>query len=230
MTTSSQFRGTGPAALNTGEYTHSFDQTKSLGAKVSAARTADQTEIALFWADGPATCTPPGHWHLIAGVVSQQKGYGLLDDARLFALLSLAQADAAISAWDMKRTYFNWRPITAIRKADTDGNPHTVKDPAWEPLIATPAFPDYVSGHSCFSEASAEILKRFTGNDQAAFSVGSDGMPGTSRSFTTFSAAADEAGLSRIYGGIHFQFSNKDAQQAGRKLAQQAFTKYLTKI
>jgi hypothetical protein len=230
MTSSSQFRGNGPPKCTTGEYQKAYDDVKSLGSKTSTTRTAEQSQIALFWGDGPATCTPPGHWCIIAHGVSLAKGWTLIENARAFALLALALADAAIAAWDMKFTYWSWRPITGIPKGSTDGNPHTTGDPIWQPLLTTPNFPDYVSGHSTFSEASAEVLKHLCGTDQVPFSTTSDALPGATRSFQTFSEAADEAGRSRIYGGIHFNFSNQDGQQAGRKLAQQACTRFLKKI
>ena len=114
-------------------------------------------------------------------------------------------ADAAICAWDAKYTFDFWRPVTAIRNGEADGNPATDPDPAWTSFIATPPFPDYVSGHSTFSGAAAGVLAHFYGTDDIAFAAGSDFLPGVQRSFTSFSAAAEEAALSRLYGGIHYR-------------------------
>src|SRR5262249_4192999 len=152
-----------------------------------SSRTAEQSLIALFWADGAGTETPPGHWNRIARVVSSQRGTSVMANARLFALLNIAMADAAICAWDAKYTYMFWRPVTAIRNGDTDGNAATVPDPAWSSFIVTPPFPDYVSGHSTFSGAASTVLAMFYGTDRVRFTVGSDGTPDVTRSFTRFS-------------------------------------------
>jgi hypothetical protein len=228
MTSGSQFRQAAPPTPISGEYTAAFGEVESLGRVDSATRTADQTQIALFWADGGGTATPPGHWHVIAQGIAQEKHLGLLDNARLFALLGIAGADAAIVSWDHKYSYNTWRPITGIQHADTDGNPATAADPSWTPLIATPPFPSYTSGHSTFSSASARVLALFFGTDQISFSTTSDGLPGVTRSFTRLSAAAEEAGQSRIYGGIHWQFDNQAGLASGRALADHVFFNFLT--
>src|SRR5262249_39646162 len=161
--------------------------------------------IALFWADGTGTETPPGHWNTIARRVSADRGTSVVGNARLFALLNMAMADAAICAWDAKYTYDFWRPVTAIRNGDTDGNaattpnPPAPADPSWTSFIVTPPFPDYVSGHSTFSGAASTVLAMFYGTNDVPFTVGSDGDAGATRSFQTFSAAATEAALSRLY-------------------------------
>jgi membrane-associated phospholipid phosphatase len=145
----------------------------------------------------------------------------------LFALLNITLADAAIAAWNMKFEYYLWRPVTAIREADLDGNAKTQKDVSWEPLINTPPFPGYVSGHSTFSSSAATLLKLFFGTDKVAFTTSSDGLPGVSRPFHSFSDAAAEAGQSRIYGGIHFDFDDEDGQKAGKQLANYIFSQNL---
>ena len=228
MTSGSQFRQGAPPTPLASEYTAAFQEVESLGRVNSAARTADQTQIALFWADGGGTATPPGHWHVIAQGISQEKHLGLLDNARLFALLAITGADAAIVSWDHKYAYNNWRPVTGIQHADTDGNPATTADPGWLPLIATPPFPSYTSGHSTFSGSSARVLGLILGTDQISFSTTSDGLPGVTRSFTRLSQAAEEAGQSRIYGGIHWQFDNKVGLASGRALAEHVFFNFLT--
>src|SRR5262249_46300180 len=139
------------------------------------------------------------------------------EDARLFAELDIAMGDAAILAWDAKYTYGTWRPITAIAAAATTGNPNVEADPNWTPLLVTPNFPEYVSGHSTFSAAAATILTAAFG-DHYSFSTDSPSLAGVTRSFSSFYEAAAEAGQSRIYGGIHFQFSNQDGQKAGTAL------------
>ncbi len=212
------------------QYTAAFNEVKLLGKVDSTARTADQTQIALFWADGGGTATPPGHWHAIAEGISAAQKLSLVQNARLFALLGIAVADAGIVAWDAKYHYNLWRPITAIRNADTDGNPTTDPDTTWTPLITTPNFPSYISGHSTFSSAAARLLGLFFGSDTFNFSTTSDGLPGVQRSFTSFSQAAAEAGQSRIYGGIHWQYDNTAGLAAGRAIAEQVFFNVLTPV
>lgn len=229
MTSGSQFRPVAPPILNSAEYAAEVNQVKDLGGKDSAIRTAEQTEIARFWADGAGTYTPPGHWNAIAQDVSLSRGSSILEDARLFALLNIALADAAIVAWDAKYAYNLWRPITAIRQADTDNNPQTTADPNWDSLIATPPFPEYVSGHSTFSGAAAAILTDFFGNN-VNFTTDSIGLPGVSREFDSFYQAAEEAGMSRIYGGIHFLSANLNGLAAGRDLGNYVVDNFLEAI
>jgi membrane-associated phospholipid phosphatase len=226
MTNGSQFRPSGPPTLNSDKYAADFNQVKTLGAKNSPVRTTDQTEIAQFWSDGAGTYTPPGHWNAIAEEVATKRNTSLVDEARLFALLNIALADAAIAAWDAKYTYEFWRPVTAIQQADFDNNPQTTADTAWDSLIGTPPFPEYVSGHSTFSGAADAILANFFG-DNVGFTTTSSDLPGVSRSYNNFAAAADEAGISRIYGGIHFLSADVDGLAAGRALGNYVFDNFL---
>lgn len=227
MTAASQFRPPGPPALDSARYADALNEVKALGAATGSLRTPDQTQIALFWADGAGTETPPGHWNTITRAVVESRGTSLEENARLFALLNLAMADAAVCAWDAKYHYHHWRPVTAIRNADLDGNPDTAADPGWSPLLPTPPFPDYVSGHSTFSGAAATILALFFGTDDIPFATGSDFLPGVTRQFPAFSAAAMEAMESRLYGGIHFRYANEDGLQAGLGLGEWTFLHYL---
>jgi hypothetical protein len=164
LTSGDKFRPDGTPALNSAEYTTEFNQVKDLGSKNSTNRTAEQSQIAKFWADGSGTFTPPGHWNQIAQNVAATKGNSLVDNARVFALLNISLADAGIAAWDAKYTYNFWRPITAIQNADSDGNANTIADASWTPLLTTPPFPEYVSGHSTFSGAAETILTGLLGN------------------------------------------------------------------
>jgi hypothetical protein len=224
----SQFRPDGPPALTSDEYAAAFDEVKSLGSATSATRTPDQTLIARFWADGAGTATPPGHWNEIAQDVAEQRGNSVARNARMFALLNIALADAGIVSWDAKYEDDLWRPVTGIRAADTDGNPDTAADPAWTPLLVTPPFPSYTSGHSTFSSAAATTLAHFYGTDAISFTTTDDDTPGITRNFTSFSAAAEEAGMSRIYGGIHWQFDNVDGQESGRLIGNWVARRVLT--
>ncbi|HQU41647.1 MAG TPA: Ig-like domain-containing protein [Pirellulales bacterium] len=227
MTSDSEFRPAGPPALTSAAWAQSVNETQSLGAADSTTRTADQTEIAHFWSDGGGTATPPGHWNEIAEQVASSEGNSLDENARLFAELDVGLADAAIVAWDAKFAYNAWRPITAIPNADTAGNSAVTQDPNWTPLLITPNFPEYVSGHSTFSGTAAGILDAVFGAD-TSFTIGSDALPGVTRSFTGFDQAAQEAGISRIYGGIHFEFSDADGRAAGALLAQHVLATFDT--
>jgi membrane-associated phospholipid phosphatase len=221
--TSSFFRPNGPPNLQSARWVADYNEVKALGAVDSGRRTAEQTEIALFWADGVGTVTPPGHWNIIAQDVSVRND--MRQKARLFALLNVALADAAIASWDAKYTYNFWRPVTAIRAGETDGNPATAPDPTWTSLLITPPFPDYTSGHSTFSGAAAAVLSLFYGTPRAPFSTTSDGLPGVVRDFRGFLQAAREAALSRLYGGIHFRSANEDGLKAGLAVGEWTFKK-----
>ena len=223
----SAFRPSGPPLLDSAKWAADYNEVKEIGSATSATRTAEQTEIALFWADGAGTETPPGHWNRIAHNVGGAAGNTLEENARLFALLNIAMADAAVCAWDSKYAYNFWRPVTAIRNGHTDHNDATEADPNWISLIATPPFPDYTSGHSSFSGAAATVLALFYGTDNMAFVTGSDFLPGVFRSFSSFSAAAHEAALSRLYGGIHYRSANNDGLTSGMVVGMWTFRNYL---
>ena len=218
LTNASQFLPPGPPPIDSARFAADFNEVKSLGRINSSTRTADQTEIALYWANGPGTITPPGHWNQIAALIARQKNYTLAQNARLFALLNIAMADAGVATWEAKYQYHFWRPVTAIARATEDDNPATEPESDWTSLVLNPPFPEYVSGHSAFSSAAAAMLADFFGDD-IDFTAGSDGLPGVQRSFTSFSAAAGESGISRIYGGIHYSFSNRDGLKLGRDVA-----------
>ena len=219
MTSSSQFRPPGPPSLDSERYAADYNEVKELGAAVGSTRTEEQTEIALFWADGAGTETPPGHWNSIAQIIAAAQGNTLEENARLLALLNIAMADAAICAWDAKYTFHFWRPVTAIAFAEPELN--------WMSFIVTPPFPDYVSGHSTFSAAAATVLPLFYGTEDLPFTVGSDFLPDVYRSFPTCFDAAEEAAVSRIYGGIHFRSASEDGLQAGTSIGEWTVTHYL---
>ena len=225
LTSGSAFRPAAPPALDSAQYATDLNEIQSLGSATSTTRTADQTQQAQFWADGRGSATPPGHWVQIAEQVALARGNSLADNVRLFASLNVALADSAIAAWDAKYTYGGWRPVDAIHLADQDGNAATTADPAWTSLLIAPAHPDYVSGHSTFSAAAATVLARAFG-DATAFSTTSSTLPGVTRSFTSFSQAAAEAGRSRVYAGIHFEFSDAAGAALGRQVGAAALARF----
>jgi hypothetical protein len=226
ITDVASFRPAFPPSLRSAEYARDWQEVKDLGAADSALRTAGQTEIAHFWADGAGTDTPPGHWNRIAQTVSRSSRLTPAENARLFALLNLALADAAIVCWDMKFACNLWRPVTAIREADTDENERTDPDPDWTPLLETPPFPSCTSGHSTFSGAAAEMLALFFGRDELGFADDAGGAHDP-RVFVSFSQAAAEAGRSRIYGGIHYEFDNQAGLASGRAISRAIFERHL---
>ncbi len=228
------FRPPAPPPLTSPDYATSMNQVMILGEANSTARTPEETYIAYYWVDGPGTESPPGHWDAIAMTVSGDQGLTLEENARLFALLSIAEADTAIATWEAKREYDLWRPMQAIAQADIDGNPDTQADPNWTPLLPTPSFPAYTSGHSAFSAAGATVLEGFFGTDEIGFDSYSN-SPFLSdgerlQHFDSFSEAADQAGMSRIYGGIHYSFDNTAGQQLGADVGSYVLDNYLLPV
>jgi hypothetical protein len=231
MTSPSEFRNTiGPPALTSAEYTAAFNQIKVIGSATSTLRTQDQSDIAQYWAGQAGTSTPIGHWNRIAQTVSQSQGKTLEENARMFALLGMTQADALISAWDNKYLYNHWRPVTAIREAATDGNPDTAPDANWSSFITTPNHPSYVAAHGTISGASGAVLADFFGTDNIVFTSSAEGFAVPDRTFTSFSQASAEAAISRLYGGIHWSFDNADGLAGGRKLGHAVYARELQPI
>jgi PAP2 superfamily len=209
-----QFRPAPPPALTSDTYAAAINEVQSLGSATSTIRTAEQTEIGKFW-------NPPiqNFWNQIAQTVALAHHSNLPTTARLFAALNLSFADSAIAFYDAKYTYGLWRPVTAIRLADTDGNPNTVADPNWLPLAGnTAADPSYPGAHSTISAAGGDVLASFYGDDQS-FSLTSPALPGVTRSFTSFTAAAQEAGLSRIFSGQHTRLDHLAGLKLGHDVA-----------
>jgi hypothetical protein len=229
-----------PPALNSLAYAKAYNQVKSIGEKDSTTRTADQTQIALFWAyDDAGMATPPGEYDQHVEVIARQAHNSLVENARLFALVNMAQTDAGIAAWHSKFVYDLWRPVTAIQRGGEDGNALTVADPEWEPMGApglggntdfTPPFPAYVSGHATFGAAVYRVLADFYHTDRMHFTLASDQMPGVTRSFDRFSQAADENAMSRIYMGVHWVFDADAGQRIGRSVGDITFDDQLEPI
>lgn len=226
-----QFRPRGPlnqrvmrTLIRSAGYAEQVNQVKSLGARDSTTRTPEQTAIAWFWAnDRDGTYKPPGHLNHIAQVVSQDRGLSLQENARLFCLINIAMADAGLVAWDSKyNTHIDlWRPVTAIRLAHTDGNPLTEADPDWLPLAdATPPFPAWISGHATFAAALAAVMAGYFGTDLVTFTITTDEpfYTGGPRTYHSFSEAARENALSRIYLGVHYPFDADDGLHCGTQL------------
>jgi membrane-associated phospholipid phosphatase len=208
-----QFRPTPPPALTTAAYAQALNEVKSLGQKTNTSRTADQTVAATFW-PGPIWTT----WNEISEKSALAHHTDLVHTARLFALLNLSLADTTIAMYDAKYHYHFWRPITAIRDAANDGNPATTGDPTWTPLLLKVADPSYPGAHSAISGAVAAVLSSVFGAHDR-ITVTSDVLPGVVRTFDSYSAAATEAGLSRIYGGVHTRLDHDSGLRLGQEVA-----------
>jgi|KBSMisStandDraft_5_1062788.scaffolds.fasta_scaffold51962_1 PAP2 superfamily len=227
----SQFRPAGPPALTSDRYARDFNETKTMGNLLSSTRTPDQTVYAWFWASAtPSFLFNTAAVSLLGDSKSESKkdddrgshaGHhdSALQNARLLAQLNVAIADAAIACYDAKYAYVFWRPVTAIPLAATDGNPNTTEDSAWMPLFATPAHPEYPSGHSCLSAAAAGVLADRFG-EKTHFTLESDLMPGVVRSFKSFSSALEEVKNARIFAGIHFRSATDDGGRLGASVAE----------
>jgi hypothetical protein len=218
-------RTDGPNPLTSVEYAEDFNEIKELGSLTSITRTPDQTDTAIFWQDNL-----PAFMNRLFRNLAADQGLNIVRSARLFAMENLAGADAYIGGWNDKYYWQFWRPITAIREADTDGNPATEPDPAWWPLfyfttpvcnppaLVTPPFPDHPSGHSCGIGAYVHTLQNFFGTDRVAFSAFSN-KSCTTRSFDRFSDMLKEVIDARVWGGIHFRTADTQGAVLGKKVA-----------
>ena len=210
-----EFRPGPPPALTSDTYTEVFNEVKDLGFIASTTRTAEQTQIGKFW-----NGNIQDFWNEIAQTAALAHHLNLQDSARLFALLNISLADTTIAFFDAKYAYNFWRPVTAVQLADTDGNPLTDPNPTWLPLSTkTAPDPSYPGAHSAISRAGATVLRFYFG-DQFTFDVTSESLTGVTRHFTSFSAAAEEAGLSRIYAGQHFRTDHIAGKSLGGQVAE----------
>jgi hypothetical protein len=258
LESTAQFRAPPPPALNSVAYTEAYNEAKRIGGDgvtTPTERTPDQTHAGIFWAyDGtPSLCAPPRLYNQIAVQIADQMGSNAIELARLLALVNVAMADAGMAIWESKYHYDYWRPVTGIRESDAgtgptgagDGNPATIGDPGWSPLGApasnlagpnfTPPFPAYPSGHAGFGGALFQMLRRFYGTDDIAFTFVSDEFNGEThdnqgnvrpllpRSFQSLSQAEEENGQSRIYLGIHWSFDKTEGIAQGRRVADYVF-------
>jgi hypothetical protein len=234
---SSQYRPGPPNRVKTKKYAGEFNEVKAFGGDdvtTPSARTPEQTEIALYWVENS-----PLKWNRIARTISFDRGLDLWENARLFGLLNMALADGYVAMVDSKNHFNYWRPVTAIRTADTDGNPDTTVDPTWTPLVPTPPNQDYVSGHSIEGGAAAEVLRQFFRTDQIGFDDCSLTLPAGNtcddaapvlRSYTSLSQAAAENAYSRILVGFHFRESIEEGIKYGAKIGRRAVKLYLRPV
>jgi hypothetical protein len=215
-----QLRAAPPPALTSDRYTKDYDEVKAFGVSANSARSPEQTDIGYFYAGNT-----PAIWNSALRDAASRHLHEIADSARLFALADLAAADAAITAWDSKRHFNLWRPVTAIQLGNDDTNDETIGNPDWRPLINTPNYPDYTSGANNISGATTRALQLFFGQDRVTFTATSGNALAVqkTRTYTRISAAAADVVDARIYVGIHFRFADTAARSQGRAAAEWAF-------
>jgi hypothetical protein len=217
-----QFRPAAPYALSSREWANDYNEVKRLGAKAGSARTAEQTDIARFWElTGPASYNP------LARQLAIAKKLDLTDCARMFALVSMATADALISVFDAKYTYNFWRPVTAIRNGDLSGNDAIERDAAWEPFIPTPMHPEYPCAHCITQAAAAGVLQRFFGDAIPTVQLTSTSAPGIVRTYSRLSDYVNEVIDARVLDGVHYRTSGRVGAEMGWKIAQYTLQNHL---
>lgn len=217
LVSNTQFRPGPPRGLTSATYTDDFNAVKALGPKTGSTRTADQTALALFW-DSNASV----HWNQAANQMARAHSLSLSDSNRLLAVLNIAMADTVFTTWSGKRFYgdepnqVTWRPVTSIPLADSDGNPDTIPDPAWLPLIDTPSHPEYPAGHPSLNGAAATVLLRHFRREQT-FTLTSVGQP--SRTYTSIAQARSDGNNARIWGGMHYPSTVDISNAEGETIA-----------
>jgi hypothetical protein len=223
ISSATQFAPSAPPALSSAQYAADLNEVKELGALNSMTRTADQTQIARLWAN---VGTPTNFllvWNNVARTVSAARNLTTVEKARLFALTNIALHDSLQTTFASKFEHGLWRPVTAIRRADEDGNANTAPDPEWLPLIPTPPYPSYAGNMAGIGTSQATILSLFFGRDDIRFEHTWAGAGGATRSYAGFSEMANESARARVYGGIHFTFDNVAGQSVGRNVANYIF-------
>jgi hypothetical protein len=224
LTSPMRFRADPPPALTSERYRQDYDEVKRLGSFGSTDRTPQQKDLAYFYTDNFLA-----QWNRALRGIAANHLHRTGDSARLFALANLATADALITSWDSKKFYFFWRPITAINEGDNDGNPNTVGDPTWQPLINNPNYPDYTSGANNVTGAMTRTLSQFFGRDRLTFEVTTLAPLAVqkTRTYNRFSDAAQDVVDARILLGIHFRFADTAARKQGQQVAEWTFNHFL---
>jgi hypothetical protein len=214
-----QFRPAGPPALSSTRWARDYDEVKEIGSSTSTTRTADQTLAARFWAEAPVQQAHGSFRKLVL-----DHALDIAQAARAEAMIAVTYADALIACFDAKYHYAFWRPITAIRAGETDGNDATAGDPAWSPLLpATPNHPEYPSAHACVVPATGRVIARFLGTREIDFTVPSLTGLGD-RHFTTVRDLQEEVTNARVWGGIHFRSSIRDGIAIGTRTVRQVLS------
>ena len=223
ITSGTQFQPSPPPAMTSEQYAKDLNELKEIGSATSVTRTADQTKVAELW---QGVNTPTNFlfvWNNVARTVSLSRNLTTVEKARLFALINISLHDALQTTFASKFVYGLWRPVTAIRRADEDGNASTTQDANWSSLIAAPPYPSYAGNHAAIGTSQSTMLALFFGRDDIAFQHTWEGAGGATRSYAGFGAMADEEFMARIYGGIHFRFDNVAGQSVGQNVANYIF-------
>ena len=223
ITSNTQFSPNPPPTLTSTEYASAFNEVKEIGSAISTTRTADQTLVAQLWANFNTPTTVFFVWNNVAQTVAISRNNTTVENARLFALMNIAFHDALQTTFTSKFAHGLWRPVTAIRRAEEDGNPNTAPDVNWSSLLGNPPYPTYAGNHAAIGTSQATILALFFGRDDIRFDHTWEGGGGATRSYSGFTAMANEEERSRVYGGIHFTFDQTAGQSAGRNVANYVF-------
>ena len=213
MASASQFRAAPPPALTSETWTRDLNEIREIGSLASAKRSAEQTTIARFW-----FFTGPRTYNAIVRQIASNRTMDLVDCARLYALTSIASADAFIAVFDAKYAHNLWRPVTAIRNADLTSNPATPREASWQPLGVTPMHPEYPCAHCIVSSAIATVLQHAVGNEVGEIALVSPTAPGVTRKWTRLQDYSDEVSSARIYAGFHYRFSTEAGKEMGKKI------------
>jgi hypothetical protein len=213
LKSASRFRPHGAPALHSREYAKGFNEVRDLGRFDSSVRSAEQTAVARFWTDHDLP-----QWNRNLLRLADARGLTAIETARMLAMAHVAGGDAMIGCFDAKYHYLSWRPVHAIARADTDDNAHTLPDPTWQPLLATPNHPEYPSAHACHTSAIAEALESFFRRDRLRFSIDSL-VTGETRRYKAFKDVVAEVNNARVWAGFHFRYSQEDGSRLGRKVA-----------
>ncbi|MEJ7625093.1 MAG: vanadium-dependent haloperoxidase [Pyrinomonadaceae bacterium] len=216
-----------PPPMTSEQYAADLNEVKTLGSATSATRTADQTKVAQLWANVNTPTTVWYVWNNVARTIAIQRDNTTAENARLFALLNIAHHDALQTTMTSKYVQGLWRPVTAIRRADEDGNPNTAPDPNWTSFIGNPPYPTYAGNHAAIGTSNSTILGLFFGRDDIGFQHTWEGAGGATRSYAGFTTMANEEERSRVYGGIHFTFDQTAGQSAGRNVANFVFLNFM---
>lgn len=224
---SSRFTPNPPPAMTSDEYARDFNEVKEIGSATSTTRTADQTKVAQLWANVNTPTTNTLVWNNVARTVAIERDNTTAENARLFALLNIAQHDALQTTMTSKYVYGFWRPVTAIRRADEDGNPNTAPDVNWSSLIVAPPYPSYAGNMAAIGTSQATILALFFGRDDIRYQATWDGAGGATRSYSGFNQMANEQERARVYGGIHYTFDQTAGQSAGRNVGNFVFLNFM---
>jgi hypothetical protein len=219
MTSASQFRAAPPPALTSETWTRDLNEIREIGSNTSARRSAEQTTIARFW-----FFTGPRTYNTIVRQIASNRKMDLVDCARLYALTSIAGADAFIAVFEAKYAYNFWRPVTAIRNADLTSNPATPREASWQPLGVTPMHPEYPCAHCITASAVATVLQHVVGNEIDEITLTSPTAAGVTRKWTRLQDYSDEVSSARIYAGFHYRFSTEAGKDMGKKIGDLAVT------